>query len=131
MFGIRSICQPTERRSNKPVRTAGARSPTAREVRTWKLSTRGLVFCPWALRRNGFHRVDEFGAFVTFVRDGLKIHVGHDGSFSAFNGADECITEGKGAEDLRRQVLSARKPPCPTLPSPLERRKVVGGLRVA
>jgi hypothetical protein len=61
-----------------------------------------------ALRRNGFHRVDEFGAFVTFVRDGdsLKLHVGPDGSFSAFNSADECITEGNGVEDLCRVFVA-------------------------
>jgi hypothetical protein len=61
-----------------------------------------------ALRRNGFLKADEFGAFVTFVRDGdlLKIHVGRDGSFSAFDIADECITEGKGAEDLYRALVA-------------------------
>jgi hypothetical protein len=55
-----------------------------------------------ALRQNGFYEVDKFGSFVTFVRDGdpLKFHLGPDGSFSVFNIADECITEGKGAEDL-------------------------------
>jgi hypothetical protein len=61
-----------------------------------------------ALRRNGFHEVDEFGAFVTFVRDGdsLKLHVSPDGSFSAFNNADECITEGNGVEDLWRVFVA-------------------------
>jgi hypothetical protein len=68
-----------------------------------------------ALRRNGFHKADEFGTFVTFVqdRDLLKIHFGPDGSFSAFNIADECITEGKGFEDLYRALVA--KPACPTL----------------
>jgi hypothetical protein len=68
-----------------------------------------------ALRRNGFHKANEFGAFVTFVRDGdlLKIHAGPDGSFSAFNTADECITEGKGIEDLNRVLVA--KAACPTL----------------
>jgi hypothetical protein len=67
------------------------------------------------LRRNGFHKADEFGTFVTFVRDGdaLKIHVGPDGTFSAFNIADECITEGKGFENLYRALVA--KATCPTL----------------
>jgi hypothetical protein len=68
-----------------------------------------------ALRRNGFHKADAFGAFVTFVRDGdlLKLHVGPDGSFSAFNVVDACITEGKGIEDLYRALVA--KAACPTL----------------
>jgi hypothetical protein len=67
------------------------------------------------LRRNGFHKAYEFGACVTFVRDGdlLKIHVGPDGSFSVFNIADECITEGKGIEDLNRALVA--KAACQTL----------------
>jgi hypothetical protein len=36
----------------------------------------------------------------------LKIHVGPDGSFSAFNIADECIAEGKGVEDLNRLLVA-------------------------
>jgi hypothetical protein len=67
------------------------------------------------LRRNGFYKADDFGTFVTFVRDGdlLKIHIGSDGSFSAFNFADECITEGKRFEDLYRVLVA--KPARPTL----------------
>ena len=65
---------------------------------------KGVSVLSRALRRNGFHKVAKFGTFATFVRDGdlLKIHVGRDGSFSAFNFADECITEGNGVEDLWR-----------------------------
>jgi hypothetical protein len=69
---------------------------------------KGFSVLSRALRRNGFHKVDKFGTFATFVRDGdlLKIHVGRDGSFSAFNYADECITEGSGVEDLRRVFVA-------------------------
>jgi hypothetical protein len=61
------------------------------------------------------HKVDEFGACVSFVRNGdpLKIHVAPDGSFSAFHIADECIMEGKGIEDLNRVLVA--KAACPTL----------------
>jgi hypothetical protein len=68
------------------------------------METLDKEFCVlfWVLRQNGFYEVDKFDDFVTFARDGdpLKIHVGPDGSFSAFNRADECITDGKGVEDL-------------------------------
>jgi hypothetical protein len=83
------------------------------------------------LRQNGFHQADEFGVFVTFVRDGdlLKIHAGPGGSFSAFNIADECITEGKGAEDLHRVLVA--KAVCPTLrvAAGAVRAQVAGGAR--
>jgi hypothetical protein len=70
-----------------------------------------LVFCPGRSDATA----DDFGTFVTFLRDGdlLKIHVGPDGSFSAFNVVDECITEGKGIEDLYHALVA--KAACPTL----------------
>jgi len=50
----------------------------------------------------GFSATDEFGLFVTYERenDPLKLHVGTDGSFAAFDGNDELIGEGHGAQDL-------------------------------
>jgi hypothetical protein len=65
-----------------------------------------------ALLENGFREVDEFDASMTFARDGdlLKIHVGLDGSFSAFDITDECITEGEGAEALCRMLVAKPVP---------------------
>lgn len=61
-----------------------------------------------ALLDQGFCAVDKFDVFVTFARDNepLKIHVGPDGSFAAFDSTDELITEGKGAEDLYRVLVT-------------------------
>jgi lipoprotein signal peptidase len=69
---------------------------------------KGFSVLSRVLRQNGFHGADEFGAFVTFVRedDLLKIHIGPDESFSAFNIADECIAEGKGLEALYSLLLA-------------------------
>src|SRR5580704_17516194 len=52
-----------------------------------------------ALLDQKFCAVDEFGRFATYERenDPLKVHVGPDGSFAAFDGNDEIIAEGKGA----------------------------------
>jgi len=60
----------------------------------------------------GFNKASEFGQFVTYERadDPLKLHVGPDGSFSAFNGDDEVVAEGKGAHDLYA-ILVSRTPP--------------------
>jgi hypothetical protein len=54
------------------------------------------------LLQQGFRTADEFGEFITYKRenDPLQIHVGPDGSFAAFNGDDEVIAEGRGAQDL-------------------------------
>jgi hypothetical protein len=105
---------PIKRRGNKPARIAGARSSCKGGANMETLG-KGFGVLSRALRWNGFHKAGELGIFVTFVRDGdlLKIHVGPDGSFSAFNTADECITEGKGFEDLYRVLVA--KPACPTL----------------
>ncbi len=61
-----------------------------------------------ALVEQGFHATEEFGQFVTYKRpdDPLKLHVGLDGSFSAFNGDDEVVAEGKGAHDLYAILVS-------------------------
>jgi len=61
-----------------------------------------------ALVEQGFRATDEFGQFVTYERthDPLKFHVGPDGSFSAFNGDDEVVAEGKGAHDLYAILVS-------------------------
>jgi hypothetical protein len=55
-----------------------------------------------ALRQQQFHPAETFGEFVTYERknDPLKVHVAPDGSFAAFDGNDEIIAEGKGAQDL-------------------------------
>jgi hypothetical protein len=55
-----------------------------------------------ALLSQNFCADDKFGLFVTYVRenDPMKVHVGPDGSFAAFNGDDEIIAEGSGAQDL-------------------------------
>jgi hypothetical protein len=62
----------------------------------------GLGIFTEALVEQGFSRTDEFGLFVTYERanDSLKIHIGPDGSFAAFDGNDEVVTEGTGAHDL-------------------------------
>lgn len=62
----------------------------------------GLETFAEALIEQGFSRTDEFGLFVTYERanDPLKIHIGPDGSFAAFDGNDEVVTEGTGAHDL-------------------------------
>ena len=61
-----------------------------------------------ALLQQGFCAADEFGVFVTYERadDPLKVHVGPDGSFAAFNGDDELVAEGKGAQDLYAILVS-------------------------
>ena len=62
----------------------------------------GLETLAEALLEQGFSLTDEFGLFVTYERanDPLKLHIGPDGSFAAFDGDDEVVAEGKGAHDL-------------------------------
>jgi hypothetical protein len=57
----------------------------------------------------GFSATREFGVFVTFERqrDSVKIHASPDGMFAAFDGDDEILGEGTGAEDLRRVLMEA------------------------
>jgi hypothetical protein len=57
----------------------------------------------------GFSAPREFGVFVTFERqrDSVKIHASPDGMFAAFDGDDEVLGEGTGAEDLRRVLMKA------------------------
>ena len=69
---------------------------------------KGIEALAQALRGQEFRAVDEFDAFVTFEREGdpLKIQVGPDGSFAAFNGDDELVAEGEGAADLYRILVA-------------------------
>jgi hypothetical protein len=57
----------------------------------------------------GFSSTDEFGVFVTYERprDSLKVHVAPDGMFAAFDGDDEILGEGVGAEDLQAVLMEA------------------------
>ncbi len=73
---------------------------------------KGVSALSQALLEEGFRAVDEFDLFVTFARDDdpLKIHVGPDGSFAAFDSTDELITEGEGAEDLYRALVAKPAP---------------------
>jgi hypothetical protein len=79
---------------------------------------KGIEVLSQALLNQEFRAVDEFGSFVTFEREGdpLKIHVGPDGSFAAFNGDDELVAEGENPDDLYRvlvskAVISRSRPP--------------------
>jgi hypothetical protein len=69
---------------------------------------KGLEALAQALLDQEFSAIDEFDSFVTFERAGdpLKIHVGPDGSFAAFNCDDELIAEGEGPEDLYRLLVA-------------------------
>jgi hypothetical protein len=69
---------------------------------------KGIEVVSQALLNQEFRAVDEFGSFVTFEREGdpLKIHVGPDGSFAAFNGEDELVAEGENPDDLYRVLVS-------------------------
>jgi hypothetical protein len=62
----------------------------------------GLEALAEALLQQGFSAADELGLSVTYRRadDELKVHLGFDGSFTALDGNDEVIAEGKGTEDL-------------------------------
>ena len=68
----------------------------------------GLDTLAEALQQQGFRAVDEFGVFVTYERtdDPLKVHVGPDASFAAFNSDDELVAEGKGTRDLYAMLVS-------------------------
>jgi len=72
----------------------------------------GLETLAEALLEQGFSRTDEFGLFVTYERanDPLKIHIGPDGSFAAFDGNDEVIAEGTGAHDLYSILVDRTTP---------------------
>jgi hypothetical protein len=69
---------------------------------------KGIEVLSQALLDQEFRAVDEFDSFVTFERTGdpLKIHVGPDGSFAAFNGDDELVAEGENPDDLYRVLVS-------------------------
>jgi len=89
----------------------------------------GLDTLVEALLKQRFRPVDEFGLFVTYGRadDPLKVHVGPDGAFAAFDGDDQVVAEGKGAQDLyailvRKTVIAGR----PSVPS---RRRSRSGVR--
>ena len=72
----------------------------------------GLETLAEALLEQGFRPTDEFGLFVTYERanDPLKLHIGPDGSFAAFDGADEVVAEGKGAHDLYTILVDKTAP---------------------
>ena len=55
-----------------------------------------------ALIEQGFCASERFGVFVTYerVNDSIKVHIGPNGSFAAFDNADQIIAEGKGVQDL-------------------------------
>jgi hypothetical protein len=69
---------------------------------------KGLEALSDALLRSGFRAIDEFDLFVTYARDEdpLKIQVGPDGSFAAFDGDDQLVTEGEGPDDLYRTLVA-------------------------
>jgi hypothetical protein len=77
----------------------------------------GLDALAEALLHQGFSAVDEFGLTMTYQRadDSLKVHLGSDGTFTAFDGNDEVIAEGRGTKDLyavlvTKTVISGRVP---------------------
>ena len=68
-----------------------------------------------ALLQQGFSADDELGCSVTYRRDDdpLKIHLGPDGSFTALDGNDEVIGEGRSIHELYailvvKQAVSGR-----------------------
>lgn len=65
-----------------------------------------------ALAAQGFSPTGEFDTFVTYERayDPIKIQVAPDGSFSAFNGDDELILEGKGPQALYSLLVAKTAP---------------------
>jgi hypothetical protein len=76
----------------------------------------GLDTLVEVLLEQKFRPVDEFGLFVTYERanDALKVHVGPEGAFAAFDGDDQVVAEGKGAQDLyailvRKTVIAGRR----------------------
>jgi len=54
-----------------------------------------------ALLELGFTPAAKFGAFMTYRRRRLKVHVGPDGAFAAFGADDEILGEGQDPDDLR------------------------------
>lgn len=86
---------------------------------------KGIEALAQALLDQEFCAADEFDLFVTFEREGdpLKIQVGPDGSFAAFNGDDELIAEGEGAEDLYRILVSKTPASLPRSPRRLRTKK--------
>jgi hypothetical protein len=65
-----------------------------------------------ALFQQGFSKTDEFGLYMTYERDddAMKVHVGFDGSFAAFDSFDELITEGVGMQDFYAMLVSKHQP---------------------
>lgn len=63
------------------------------------------------LRDRGFFPTEDCGFFTTYERetDSLKIHVGLDGSFAAFDRDDELVAEGRGMQDLGAAVVSKKR----------------------
>ena len=54
-----------------------------------------------ALLELGFTPAEKFGAFVTYRRASLKVHVGPNGSFAAFGADDEMLGEGRDSDDVQ------------------------------
>jgi hypothetical protein len=75
-----------------------------------KVLDKGLEVLSQALLQQGFRAIDEFDVFVTFAREGeaLKIHIGPDGSFAAFDSDDVLVTEGEGPDELYRMLVTRR-----------------------
>jgi len=72
-----------------------------------------------ALFDQGFRAVGGFDSFLTFARahEQLKVNVGPDGSFAAFNADDEVVAEGEGREDLYQMLVSRPIVPVRSRPS--------------
>jgi hypothetical protein len=92
-------------------------SPNDGETYDMPVLDKGIELLAQALLGQEFRAVQEFDSFVTFEREGdpLKIQVGPDGSFAAFNGDDELVAEGEGADELYR-ILVAKTPASPRSP---------------
>jgi hypothetical protein len=80
----------------------------------------------------GFSAAREFGIFVTYERqrDSVKVQVAPDAMFAAFDGDDEILGEGEGAEELRsvlREASSTAASDTPHRLSFLRRRRRTKG----
>jgi hypothetical protein len=65
-----------------------------------------------ALFQQGFSKIDKFGLYMTYERENgdIKVHLGFDGSFAAFDSLDELITEGVGMQDFYAMLVSKHQP---------------------
>jgi hypothetical protein len=83
-----------------------------RKTKKWRFTILGSKHSPKRCSNKRFSPADEFGLFVTYQRanDPLKLHIGPDGSFAAFDGDDEVVAEGKGAHDLYAILVDKTAP---------------------